>query len=421
MADEAAVLDAVETQVNDDISSQESTQSTQTEGESSTQTQETERQDNRRAPDALRKHIADLRRQADAITDPVEKKAAQDRIKLLYDTTGKARGYEEQFPTVREAREVKAMLDAVGGREGFTQMQQTLSEVAEIDAKLSAGDTSVVERMWEEAPEGMPKLMPELLQKFEQTKPQEYEQFIAPRSIGYLDKSGFPQAFDRMVQLYEAGKTEDAKAIRDQLTQWVVANRQQAQQKQVDPEVERLRQELARRDQGEESQKVDAAYNTVVDHAGPVIDRVAQPIIAKLNFTPEEKSAFRNAVWDHLQKTRNENPTYKTIAPAKQKQGYDKWVEYASRWTGDNADASIRAVLKTPPWSRIQSGAKQQTAILRTPGAVAVQQGKEPAPSEIDYSQKGILAARKAGFKDLADMLLAGQAPLKVGGIRKWR
>ena len=51
----------------------------------------------------------------------------------------------------------------------------------------------------------------------------------------------------------------------------------------------------------------------------------------------------------------------------------------------------------------------------------AVQQGKEPIPSEIDYSAKGLAAARKAGFKDLGDMLLSGQAPLKSGGIRKWR
>jgi hypothetical protein len=107
------------------------------------------------------------------------KKAALDRIKLLYDTTGKARGYEEQFPTVREAREVKALLDTVGGRDGFLKMQATLSEVEQIDALLSAGDASVIDRMWQEAPEGMPKLVPHIIDRFAKEKPQEYQQFIA--------------------------------------------------------------------------------------------------------------------------------------------------------------------------------------------------------------------------------------------------
>jgi hypothetical protein len=417
----AAVAEAVEP-VNAEVDAGESTESTGADdGQPKVKEGEQDRQDNRHQPDALKKHIAELRRRADAMTDPVEKKAELDRIKFLYDTSGKARGYEQQFPTVREAREVKALLEAVGGREGVQQMQATLSEIEQVDQALSAGDPSVVERMWEEAPDGMPKLMPALLDKFAQVKPQEYERFIAPRSIGYLDNAGFPQAFDRMVQLYDAGKTEDAQAIRNELIQWVSGNRQAAQQqKQTDPEVERLRAELAKRDEGQESQKVDAAYNDVVSHAGPSIDRVARPIIGKFAFTREEAGAFRQAVWNHLQETRNANADYKTIAPAKQRQGYDKWTEYAKRWTDDNAEASIRAVLKTPPWSRLAGSAKP-VAVTKTPGTVSVQQGKEPAPSEIDYSGKGLQAARKAGFKDLGDMLLSGQAPLKSGGIRKWR
>ena len=416
--DGSAVLDAaVDTSVNDDISTQESTQST----DDATRTHDQDRQDGRKQPDALKKHIADLRRQADAITDPTEKKAAQDRIKFLYDTSGKARGYEEVFPKVSEAREVKALLDSVGGADGFRQMQTVISEVEQIDAALAAGDVSVIDRMWQEAPEGMPKLVPAIMDRFAKEKPQEYEQFIAPKSISYLDKSGFPQAFDRMVQAYEAGKTEDAKAIRDELIKWVGANRQQAQQTQrTDPEVERLRAELAKRDQGQEAQQVDTAYNAVVQDAGPAIDQAAKPLVGKLKLTPEEYKVFRGQVWDHLQSTRNADSTYKTVAPAKQRAGYDQWTEYAKRWTKDNAESSIRAVLKTPPWSRLSANGAP-AIVTRQPGTPNVQQGKEPSPSEIDYSGRGQMAARKAGYKDLADMILSGQAPLKTGGIRKWR
>ena len=422
MADEAvAVLEAPDTAVVDEVVSQESGQSTETDKADGTQRQEQDKQDGRNRPDALRKHIADLKRQAEAIQDPIEKKTALDRIKLLYDTTGKARGYEEVYPTVREAREVRALLDAVGGRDGLQKMQATASEVAQNDQALKAGDPSIVAKMWQEAPEGMPKLVPAIIDRFAKEKPQEYEQFIAPRAVGHLDAAGFPQAFDRMVKLYESGKPEEAKAIRDELIQWVATNRQQAQkQQQADPEVERLRAELAKRDQGAESQAVDTAYNAVVNAAGPVIDIAAKPLVAKLKLTPEEYKVFRGQVWDHLQNSRNADSTYKTIAPAKQKQGYDKWTEYANRWTQDNAETSIRAVLKTPPWSRLVGSGP--SVVTKHPGTpVGVVQGKEPSPSEIDYGGKGLQVARKAGFKDIADMILSGQAPLKSGGIRKWR
>jgi len=422
--DGAAVLDAVETpQV--DTSAEEPIQSTGDEQPKVKEQTEQEKLDNRKQPDALKKHIADLRRRADAITDPVEKKAELDRIKFLYDTSGKARGYEEQFPTVREAREVRALLEAVGGREGVQQMQATLSEIEQIDQKLSAGDPSVVDKMWDEAPEGMPKLMPALLDKFAATKPQEFEKFIAPRSVGYLDKAGFPQAFDLMVKAYEGGKLEDAKAIRDQLIQWVVGNRQQAQEtKQADPEVERLRAELAKRDQGAEAQKVETSYNAVVDHAGPIIDAALKNVkgFAKLGLTADQQKLLKQDVWDHLQRTRNADSTYKTVAPAKQKLGYDKWADYAKRWTVDNAEASARAMVQARYGHQLQNGAQQTvTAVTKAPGAPQIQTGKQPEPSEIDYSVKGKIAAQKAGFKDVADMLLSGQAPLKVGGIRKWR
>jgi hypothetical protein len=422
----AAVAEAVEP-VNAEVDAGESTESTGADdGHPKVKEGEQDRQDNRHQPDALKKHIAELRRRADAMTDPVEKKAELDRIKFLYDTSGKARGYEQQFPTVREAREVKALLEAVGGREGVQQMQATLSEIEQVDQALSAGDPSVVERMWEEAPDGMPKLMPALLDKFAQAKPQEYERFIAPRSIGYLDNAGFPQAFDRMVQLYDAGKTEDAQAIRNELIQWVTGNRQQAQQQQADPEVERLRAELAKRDEGQEQQKNESAINEVINYAGPAIDRVAAPIIGKFGFTKDDLSAFRRAVWNHLQDTRNEHPDYKTIGPAKIRQGRDKWVAYANRWTDDNAEASIRAVLKTPPWPRIASAKTPVAAVTKSPAQVSVQQGKQPSPSEILYGREGVDVLRKAGhwkagYKDLADAIMDGVAPLKAGGIRRWQ
>ena len=87
----AAVAEAVEP-VNAEVDAGESTESTGADdGQPKVKEGEGDRQDNRHQPDALKKHIAELRRRADAMTDPIEKKAELDRIKFLYDTSGKAR------------------------------------------------------------------------------------------------------------------------------------------------------------------------------------------------------------------------------------------------------------------------------------------------------------------------------------------
>ena len=437
MADEAgnvAVLESPGADVNTDSShgeSRELTSKQPTDGGAG-KTEQTDRVDGRKQPDAMKKYIADLRRAAETETDPSIKAEKLARAKELFDGMGKLKdGYEKTFQTVREAREVRALLTSIAEqagvqdwREGISRMQATISDVAAVDAQLSAGDPAVVQRMWDEAPEGMPKLMPAILDKFAQEKPQDYEKFIAPRSIKFLDSSGFPQAFDRMAQLYEAGKTADAQAIKDQLIQWVVGNRTTAHQQreqQVDPEVQRLREQLAERDKGETTKAVDTAYSAVVDHAGPVIDKVLRPIVGKLGLTAEQYSVLRGHVWDDIQNTRNADATYKTVAPAKQRLGYDKWTEYALGWTQDNAATSAHKVAKLYYGHQLKNGAVAAKVDATKPVVAGVQTGKEPSPAEIDYSGRGQAAARKAGFKDLADMILSGQAPLKAGGIRKWR
>ena len=247
---------------------------------------------------------------------------------------------------------------------------------------------------------------------------------LLPHSLNIIEKAGFLTSVGSILRELQQEKpnADSIWKIAQGMKAWFDSHRSALKQtRQVDPEVERLRAELAKKNEGEESKKVDSAYSEVVAHAGPEIDRIAKPIVGKFGFTPEENKAFRQAVWNHLQETRNAHADYKTIAPAKQKQGLDKWGEYAKRWTTDNAEASIRAVLKTPPWSRLAGATKVTTPVVKTPGTVAPQTGKQPSREEIDYGPKGLAAARRAGFKDVGDMLMSGQAPLVAGGIRKWR
>lgn len=380
-----------------------------------------ERLDGRKQPDALKKHIADLRRRAETITDPAEKKAELERIKFLYDSSGKTRAYEQHFPTVREAREVKSLVESFGGREGLVELQSTLSTIQEIDQQLESGDPRAAEKMWEEAPEGMAKLAPAIFARLEQANPQAYAEAIIPHAIKFFESNRFPEAFDQMVQYYREGEQEKGNALAAKLADWFNKNREATQEQKANPEVERLQRELEERKSRESAAETNRAYEEVIAHARPIIDRHLRPIATKLGLSRDQYDLLREDIWRYLQETRNADPTYKTIANAKYREGLSAAVRYMKSETEARAQDAVRA--RVNQWYRHQL--KNDAAITRhatqSPVVPGVMRGKEPTPAEIDYSPKGIAVAKKSGFKDLGDMILAGKAPLKSGGIRQWK
>ena len=384
-----------------------------------------ERTDARRQPDALRKQISDLRKQAETITDPVEKQRVLQNAKELTNRVAKVAAYEQIFPTVRETREVKALIDSVGGREGFTQIQQALATVQQIDQQLEVGDPSVVERMWKEAPQGMAKLAPLIFSELEKASPQDYAKAVVPHAVKFFDNSGFPQAFDHMVAAYQAGRKTDGGGVdklQARMAGWVQSQRQGVTaEHKPDPRVEQLQRELDERKSGENKQAIDRAYTDVVSHAGPVIDRYLKPIVSKLGLSTEQYNALREDTWKHLQDTRNADKTYQTVANAKYRQGMDTATAYIKGETESRAQEAARARANFWYGHQLKNGAVAKPNPTATPIASGITRGKEPTAAEIDYGPKGISVAKKQGFKDLGDMILTGRAPLKAGGIRQWR
>jgi hypothetical protein len=441
MADEGAVgvIEAPVVDAGQDNSAEESTQSITT-NETGTKediTPQDDKLDGRAKPDALKKFVADLRRQADAEPNPTRKAEILAHVKSLNDKVGKVGAYEGLFPTVREVKEVKALLDTVGAnhngdwRQGFQQMRTHVENARAIDAQLSAGDPAVVEKIWNEAPEGVPKLIPALVDKFATEKPAEYQKFAAGFTAKALDDSkidfngrgySFPVLFDHMASLYAAGNIEAADAIRFTLNGWVVRNRQATTQAvKVDPEVEKLRTQLQERDQKDTEKAIDTAYNAVVAHAPAAIDKALKPLVAKLGLSTEQYNKLRSHVWDDIQTTRNQHPTYKTVAPSKQQQGYDKFTEYANQWTDDNAAESARKVAHLYYGHQLKNGVKTTVDATKQPTAQTVVTGQMPKASEIDYGPKGQAFAKKLGFANMQDYVLGHKVLLNDGTVRMWK
>ena len=248
----------------------------------------------------LRKYLADQRRQAEAERDPARKAEILQHIKSLNDKVGKVGAYEGLYPTVREVREVKALLRATSADEhngdwktGITQMQEHIGPARQIDQQLEGRHTQFVQKIWDEAPDAVPKIIPALVEKFAAEKPQEYAKFIAQHAIGHLDTSGFPQAFDRMAALYEAGKVDEAKALKQEQIEWVVGQRNAAkvQPKQADPEVERLKAKLQDRETKDTKAANGAALTAVESHSLPILEKAIKGIVGKLGLSQDQIQA----------------------------------------------------------------------------------------------------------------------------------
>jgi hypothetical protein len=272
----------------------------------------------------------------------------------------------------------------------------------------------------------MNKLAPAIFAKLEQSNPQEYQKAVVPHAVRFFDASGFPEAFDQMVQYFKQGKSAEGSDLAAKLAQWFSSQRQgiQQQTRQADPEVERLRQELQERDKNASAQNVDRIYSDTVSHAGPVIDRYLKPIVARLGLSAEQYQALRQDTWDHLQTTRNSDAAYKTVVQAKYRQGAQQTTDYMKQETESRAAESARVRANFWYGHQLKNGAqKPRPNPTDAPvTAVGISRGREPSPNEILYGPRGEAIARKSGFKDLTDMILGGKAPLKPsGGIRQWR
>lgn len=431
MADEAMVMDAgVDTGV--DESSSLETLGENPEGQESavdkTTDKNTQEKDGRKVSDPLRRRIADLKRQADTMTDPEQKKALLNDARALSDTLGRSRAYEELIPTVAEAREIKALLDAVGGREGVAKLQEAIGDVDETDRLLEAGDASVLDRIWPENPQAIAKLVPAILERIGQENPTAYFDAITPHALNFIEQSGFSAALQEIYTGLEQGDSKAILQTIQRMAQWLAGQKAQSQQKyskqtRVDPERQKFETEKQQFENQKQTEAVNSAYNSVVDHAGPSIDKVLKPMVAKLGLSAEQYSLLREDTWKYIQDTRNSNATYKITAASKMKQGMTQAADYIKKWTDDNARTASEHVVKLRYGHQLKAGtaAKSPTGSPTGGKVNATVNGKEPLPSEIDYSSKGLLVAKRAGFKDIGDMILSGQAPLKTGVTRKWR
>ena len=155
---------------------------------------EQEKQDGRNRPDSARKALKWLQHQANEHS-PV--------VKQLNNELGRARAYQQVYPTVQEARDTKALIDTVGGAEGVATLQQAHATMERIDALVEAGDPSVVEDMFKQSPEGMVKLFGPIMDQVAKLNPQAFDEVMTPQAVQFMDKQGLTGALNNLIDAFQ--------------------------------------------------------------------------------------------------------------------------------------------------------------------------------------------------------------------------
>jgi hypothetical protein len=200
----------------------------------------------------------------------------------LRDAWFSERAYREVFPTVREARELKEIFP--GGVEDARLLRDASETLQHLDglyvANSEESHQALARELAELAPEAYPNFVIQAANHWAARDPEGYRETMratfAEELPGWIAEQRLPDHTQALLQALERGDTDQAKALAQQQLEWTrrVGVPQRAEPgRGQDPEIERLRAQLAERDardrqQAEESLRSDVTNRYVTEVKG---------------------------------------------------------------------------------------------------------------------------------------------------------
>ena len=148
--------------------------------------------------------------------DPANKPLA----KMLRTALGHDLAYQETFKTPQEAREFKAAVESIGGREALAEMSTQVAFAQETDSMLQANDPKVLDRIQEDFPEALNKLLPSVLERAMKANKESYSQAIQPHLIDNLEAAGVGNVLDALDEAVKNNDTATITKIAANLKAW---------------------------------------------------------------------------------------------------------------------------------------------------------------------------------------------------------
>jgi hypothetical protein len=358
--------------------------------------------DRRRNPDALRKTLKWLRENGGEHSE-----RAQEIERYL----GENKSYKSVYPTVKEAREAKLAVDSVGGVAKIAELQHSAAHMAEVDSLLEAGDPKILDDIFKQAPQGMAKLAPAILDRLAQSNPQAYAKAVTPHALGFMDSQGLTEAIDSMVSLFNEGKAQDARGILNKIVNWY-NNLSKANQATpaVDPEREAFEKERETFAQQKFSGEVTTLFNQVVSHAEQTLDKHLAADKKRLGLSTEAYQLLREDAWKYLQSARNEDGVFKSSLGNK--------INTKSRTIAGDALGFLNAQTDDKAQDACEKAVRLRYGHLKATSTTAIPVKKSPtsAPTGSLAVLDQAMTAKKLDSRDKAmDAILSGQGYSKDG------
>lgn len=257
--------------------------------------------DGRNNPDAIRKHLAEMK------ADPAKAELA----KAITDGLGKKRGYEAEFPTVREAREVKQLIETAGGREAVTAAIESHATMQRVDALLEAGDPAVVQQMFEQAPAGMLKLVPSILDQAAKANPEAFKASLAPHVASMLAGDGMTGALNALVDAFNTDNKKGMEDVLGRILQYYKGLMQGAAPKGKDPDREKFNQEKSDWEKQKQTETTTEIFNNNLAHSGNKIDAELAADAKRLGLGKAALERLRQDVWRNIEARRGADAVFK--------------------------------------------------------------------------------------------------------------
>jgi hypothetical protein len=263
--------------------------------------------DGRNNPDAIRKHLAEMK------ADPAKAELA----KAITDGLGKKRGYEAEFPTVREAREVKQLIESAGGREAVTAAIASHATMQQVDTELAQANPAVVKRMFDQAPEGMVKLVPSIMEQAAKANPEAFKASLAPHVAQMLAGDGMTGALNALIDAFNTDNKAGMQDVLGRILQYYKSLMQGAAPKGKDPDREAFEKEKTEYEKGKETERTREIFNSNLTHSGTRIDAALASDAKRLNLGPAALERLRQDVWRNIEARRNADNLFKTTLQSK--------------------------------------------------------------------------------------------------------
>jgi hypothetical protein len=217
----------------------------------------------------------------DGRTIPAELREVFKANPKLRDAWFSERAYREVFPTVREARELREIFP--GGVEDAKLLQSGAETLQHLDGLFIAKTPEAHQQLRSELAELDPEANRELawgyVQDLPRIDPEGYkaamDEAFSGRVGSWATEQGLPSHAQLIVQALERGETDQATQLARQLVEWSrgIGTARKEEPRGPDPEVERLRAQLAERDarertRTEESLKADVTNRYITEVKG---------------------------------------------------------------------------------------------------------------------------------------------------------